>query len=245
MKLTLVNHHDFDFKNWNSCRIDGIGPRHVEIADALVELMLDNGLRALSAPQAGIRERIMVANWAKDGEAPDPLRMFNPEVEEYNAWLTPDRIGWETCVSLPGVRKWVRRRGDVEIHFQDAGGKGIYYCFSNDDVPPVMRALDYLNGNTIMDRIVHTSPRLRPHEGRQAWGSFCVSNALDRDGWVLIRYDAGNVSDGIARMNLETGDVVISENAEALTMMVRDIVRLAALEFELTEEEKDRMRMFP
>ena len=166
MKLNLVKHPDFKFEI--APALEAVEPRHVEIADALAELMVENGLRALSAPQAGVTERIMVVDWSKEGEPPNPIRMFDPDVCEYNAWVTPDRTGWETCVSLPGVRKWVRRGEDVETISMDADGKTEYRLFCNEDVPPVLRAIDYLDGRTIMDGWVHTSPRLKPHESRSA-----------------------------------------------------------------------------
>ena len=250
--LKLVKHPDYNFNQ--RCEkpndeVDAIEPRHVAIADALVDLMLENGLRALAAPQAGMRERIMVFDWSNEGEPPNPIRMFGPSESESNVWMTPDKFGWETCVSLPGVREWVRRSGDVEIFFRDENSEGHYYIFSGEDAVLAQRTLDYLDGKSIMSSFDRPEPRLKPHETRDAFAKFSVSRAFGedgpREGWVSISHWPGMwTGTEFAQMNPETGEVEIRDGAsEALPAMIRDIVRRAGLEIELTEEEKAELRM--
>ena len=70
----------------------------------------------LAAPQVGVAQRVIVVDIAKDGEAPDPLQMANPEL----VWVSDeDAIFNEGCLSLPEHYADVVRPRAIRVRYID------------------------------------------------------------------------------------------------------------------------------
>jgi peptide deformylase len=70
----------------------------------------------LAAPQVGVAQRVIVVDIAKDGEAPDPLQMANPEL----VWISDeDAIFNEGCLSLPEHYADVVRPRAIRVRYID------------------------------------------------------------------------------------------------------------------------------
>lgn len=74
----------------------------------------------LSAVQAGVPERIIVIDVAKDPDPPAPVRLVNPEI----VWQADEIVlAEEGCLSLPEHYADVERPAAVEVRYLDENGE--------------------------------------------------------------------------------------------------------------------------
>src|ERR1700740_1722889 len=92
--------------------------------DAKIARLMDNMLETmyarpgirLPAPQGGGAQRVIVLDIAKEGEAPAPLKMANPEL----VWVSDeDAIFIEGCLSLPEHYADVVRPRAIRVRYLD------------------------------------------------------------------------------------------------------------------------------
>jgi peptide deformylase len=92
--------------------------------DAKIARLMDNMLETmyaapgigLAAPQVGVAQRVIVLDIAKEGEAPAPLKMANPEL----VWVSDeDAIFNEGCLSLPEHYADVVRPRAIRVRYID------------------------------------------------------------------------------------------------------------------------------
>ena len=96
----------------------------VAAVDAKVRRLLDDMLETmyaapgigLAGPQVGAALRVIVVDVARDGEAPKPLRIANPEI----LWRSPDEATFnEGCLSLPEHYAEVTRPAKIRLRYLD------------------------------------------------------------------------------------------------------------------------------
>jgi peptide deformylase len=96
----------------------------VEKVDAEVRKLMNDMLETmyaapgigLAAPQVGALKRVIVLDLARDDEAPQPLRMANPEV----VWVSDDDAVYnEGCLSLPEHYADVARPAACHVRYLD------------------------------------------------------------------------------------------------------------------------------
>jgi peptide deformylase len=94
-------------------RVDGEIRR---LMDDMLETMYQAPGIGLAAPQVGVTKRVLVVDVAKEGEAPAPLRMANPEV----LWRSDElAIYEEGCLSLPEHYADVERPMRCRVRYID------------------------------------------------------------------------------------------------------------------------------
>lgn len=100
----------------------------VEAVDDRVRALMDDMLETmymapgvgLSAVQAGVPERIIVIDVAKDPDPPAPVRLVNPEI----IWQADEiALAEEGCLSLPEYYADVERPAAVEVRYLDENGE--------------------------------------------------------------------------------------------------------------------------
>ena len=100
----------------------------VETVDDRVRALMDDMLETmymapgvgLSAVQAGVPERIIVIDVAKDPDPPAPVRLVNPEI----IWQADEIVlAEEGCLSLPEYYADVERPAAVEVRYLDENGE--------------------------------------------------------------------------------------------------------------------------
>ena len=70
----------------------------------------------LAAPQVGVLKRIIVADPAREGDEPRPLKMANPEI----VWSSDERKQHEEgCLSLPDEYEMVTRPDRIRVRYVD------------------------------------------------------------------------------------------------------------------------------
>ena len=126
----------------------------------------------IAAPQIGWRARVFVMveeRLDENGEeAPRLLHWVNPEIvrlsEEHN-WA------WEGCLSVPGLRGWLRRPAAVGVRGLDARGQEVSREFSGWNARVFQHEFDHLEGMLFPYRA--QDPRhivtLEALDGREDW----------------------------------------------------------------------------
>ncbi|MDH4246364.1 MAG: peptide deformylase [Deltaproteobacteria bacterium] len=126
----------------------------------------------IAAPQIGWFERFfLVLEEVQEGEAP-PHHILH-------AWINPEITmvskeqgwAWEGCLSVPGLRGWVRRPLSIAVRGYDAGGNLVSREFSGWPARVFQHEYDHLDGYLYPYRI--SDPRhlmMTEHlEHREAW----------------------------------------------------------------------------
>lgn len=96
----------------------------VPAVDAGVRRLMDDMLETmyhaigigLAAPQVGAARRVLVVDVARDGEAPQPMRIANPEI----LWRSDElMVASEGCLSLPEHYADVERPAAIRLRYLD------------------------------------------------------------------------------------------------------------------------------
>jgi peptide deformylase len=96
----------------------------VEKVDADVRRLMDDMLETmykapgigLAAPQVGVLKRVIVVDIAREDEAPQPLRMADPDL----IWVSEeDAVYNEGCLSLPEHYADVTRPAAIKVRYLD------------------------------------------------------------------------------------------------------------------------------
>ena len=120
-----------------------------KLADDMLETMYDAPGVGLAAPQIGDLRRLIVMDCVKDeGEAPQPMVMFNPEVilnsDDLNVYE-------EGCLSIPEQYAEVTRPKEVKVRWLDRDGNLQEKDFDGLWATCVQHEIDHLNGKLFID----------------------------------------------------------------------------------------------
>jgi peptide deformylase len=124
----------------------------VRLMDDMLETMYDAPGIGLAAPQVGIPTRVIVVDIARKdkGEAPNPLKMANPQLVATSEELKP----WdEGCLSLPEHYAEVTRPSRAAVRYLDENNKRRE--IEADDVLAVclQHEMDHLDGILFVDHV--------------------------------------------------------------------------------------------
>ncbi len=101
-----------------------VNAKPVVAVDAKVRRLMDDMLETmylaigigLAAPQVGVAQRVLVADVARDGEKPQPMRIANPEI----VWRSDEMtMANEGCLSLPEHYADVERPAAIRLRYLD------------------------------------------------------------------------------------------------------------------------------
>lgn len=130
----------------------------VETVDADIARLMDDMLETmyaapgigLAAPQVGVLKRIIVVDVAREGEAPQPMRMANPEVLETSDELRPHEEG---CLSLPEMYEEVSRPARVRVRYVDHTGTTQEIEAEGLLATCIQHEIDHLEGTLFVDHL--------------------------------------------------------------------------------------------
>ncbi|MDO5044992.1 MAG: peptide deformylase [Coriobacteriia bacterium] len=131
----------------------------VEFDDALVKLAEDmtrtmyasNGV-GIAAPQVGVLKRLIIVetNYGEDEEIA-PLALVNPVIIDHSE---DTMIGYEGCLSIPGVSFEIERYKDVVVSYQDLRGDYHEISASGDILSRCLQhEIDHTHGLTMFERL--------------------------------------------------------------------------------------------
>src|SRR5580658_5863797 len=86
------------------------------LMDDMLETMYGSIGIGLAAPQVGVAQRIIVIDAAREGEAPQPMRIANPEI----LWRSEEKtVANEGCLSVPEHYADVTRAAEIRFRYLD------------------------------------------------------------------------------------------------------------------------------
>ncbi|WP_459675606.1 peptide deformylase [Acidisoma sp. 7E03] len=124
-------------------------PAHPEVQrliDDMIETMLDAGGVGLAAPQVHVPLRLFVFHLPaeRSGEAAlPPQAVINPEITPRS---DARRLGWEGCLSIPGLRAAVPRFAQITYTARDRNGQAIERDVEGLHAVVVQHETDHLDG---------------------------------------------------------------------------------------------------
>jgi peptide deformylase len=118
------------------------------LASDMLETMYDAPGIGLAAPQVGELRRMVVMDLAKEGEAPDPIVMINPEILR----MSEDTVVTEEgCLSIPELYYEVERPAEVTVRYTDLEGKTVEKDATERFAICVQHEIDHLDGVLYID----------------------------------------------------------------------------------------------
>jgi len=126
--------------------------------DARVRKLMDDMLETmyiapgigLAAPQVGVLERVIVLDLAHEGEAPQPLRMANPEL----LWVSDeDAVYNEGCLSVPEHYADVARPARIKVRYLDENNKTVELGAEGLLATCIQHEMDHLQGILFIDHL--------------------------------------------------------------------------------------------
>jgi peptide deformylase len=121
----------------------------IELADDMLETMYDAPGIGLAAPQVGVLQRLIVLDCVKDeGEPPQPMVMFNPQVIDAS---DDTNVYEEGCLSIPDQYAEVTRPAEVKVRWVDRHGNEREQDFEGLWATCVQHEIDHLDGKLFID----------------------------------------------------------------------------------------------
>lgn len=133
--------------------------------DLLRTMFEDNGV-GLAAPQVGAGVRVFAYYVPGEGERDEvePRVLVNPV-------LTPlgeaTELGWEGCLSVPGLRGMVLRHREVEVTAFDTDGNELAFKAEGFHARVIQHEHDHLDGIVFLDRMSDMSSLMFEEEWEQ------------------------------------------------------------------------------
>ena len=119
MKLKLVYYPDPILRR-PSAPVKEVTAELRDAVPQMFELMYGSRGIGLAGPQAGLGQRIVVANIIGDPKKKEEEQVFiNPEIVDRGGVMTEE----EGCLSLPGLSAKIRRSAWVKVHYRDLDGQ--------------------------------------------------------------------------------------------------------------------------
>jgi len=118
------------------------------LADDMLETMYAAPGVGLAGIQVAVPRRVVVLDVSDEGEAPDPLVLFNPEIVSLGS---DTRIHEEGCLSIPDVRIDIERPSTLTLRYLDREGAQRELQANGLLATAIQHEVDHLDGKLIID----------------------------------------------------------------------------------------------
>lgn len=133
--------------------VEQVTPELVELAESMLDTMYEAPGIGLAAPQVGHSIRLVVVDCAHEDEDPQPLILFNPEIEpeEGENPLVPYEEG---CLSVPEIYANVIRPERIRLRALNEKGEAIEMRNVSGLLSRcIQHEVDHLEGVLFVDKI--------------------------------------------------------------------------------------------
>lgn len=123
------------------------------INDMIATCLKEKGV-GIAAPQVFVSERLFVI-WQRPSERRPELAEFGPEAiinPKIHGKSTKIEIGYEACLSIPGLFAKVPRHKKIEVSYTNTNGEKIHREFSGFLARVFQHEHDHLEGIVYLDR---------------------------------------------------------------------------------------------
>jgi peptide deformylase len=133
--------------------------------DLLRTMFEDNGA-GLAAPQVGAGVRVFAYYVPGEGERDEvePRVLVNPVLTLLGE---PTELGWEGCLSVPGLRGMVARHPGVKVSAFDTDGNPLTFEAEGFHARVIQHEQDHLDGIVFLDRMTDMSSLMFEEEWEQ------------------------------------------------------------------------------
>ncbi|MFI4910851.1 MAG: peptide deformylase [Sedimentisphaeraceae bacterium JB056] len=127
--------------------VEKIDESIVELAEKMIDMMIEENGIGLAAPQANVSLRMFVISL--EGNAEDAIVFINPEIKTYGSI----EAGQEGCLSVPGIYTNIKRPSKVTVKALGLDGKE--FVIEADELLArcIQHEYDHLEGKTIVDKM--------------------------------------------------------------------------------------------
>jgi len=132
---------------------DRFGTRFLrDLGRDLVRTMFEDNGVGLAAPQIAAPVRVFAYFVPGEGDCDEvpPTVLVNPTLTPLG---DPTALGWEGCLSIPGLRGMVARYPSVRVSAFDADGKPLSFQADGFHARVIQHEYDHLDGVVFLDRM--------------------------------------------------------------------------------------------
>jgi peptide deformylase len=120
------------------------------LMDDMLETMYGSIGIGLAAPQVGVTQRVIVIDAAREGEAPQPMRIANPEI----LWRSEEKtVANEGCLSVPEHYADVSRAAEIRLRYVDEQNEIREIEAKGLLATCIQHEIDHLDGVLFVDHI--------------------------------------------------------------------------------------------
>ena len=120
------------------------------LMDDMLETMYAAPGIGLAANQIGVLKRVIVLDVAREGDAPKPVGMANPEV----VWASDELSVYnEGCLSLPEHYADITRPKEIRVRYLDRDGKKQEIAADGLFATCIQHEIDHLDGVLFVDHL--------------------------------------------------------------------------------------------
>lgn len=145
MAIRQIRFEDDEILRKKSRKIDRIDDRIKELAQDLIDTMIEEEGVGLAAPQVGVLKRIVVVD-VGDG----PITLINPEILNEEG----EEIDDEGCLSVPGKSGKVLRPKKVTVKYTDIDGEEKTVEGRGLLARAFCHEIDHLEGILYIDKVI-------------------------------------------------------------------------------------------
>ncbi len=150
--LTVDNPEQLEILRSKSREVRRVTPKLAAFAQQMLETMREANGIGLAAPQVGVLHRFFVAELPADEENDRPAEtyiLFNPEIVKGRG----EQVGYEGCLSIPGMIGEVARQERITIGALDERGREVRYKLEGYLARVFQHEIDHLDGVLYTDRL--------------------------------------------------------------------------------------------
>ncbi|MBE9063273.1 peptide deformylase [cf. Phormidesmis sp. LEGE 11477] len=133
-------------------------PAFQQLIDDLISTTIECNGVGIAAPQVSQSLRLFIVASRPNIRylhAPKmaPTPMINPQILSYSDAVV---MGWEGCLSVPGLRGLVKRSKEIEVLYTDRHGQQQQRTFTDFVARIIQHEYDHINGKVFLDRVEST-----------------------------------------------------------------------------------------
>ena len=139
--------------------IDNIhAPAIQQLIDNLIHTAIETNGVGIAAPQVSESLQLFIVASRPNlrylrAPVMEPTPMINPQIVAYS---DETEMGWEGCLSVPGMRGLVERSREIEIAYSDRHGEPQQKVFTDFVARIIQHEHDHISGKVFLDRVAST-----------------------------------------------------------------------------------------
>jgi peptide deformylase len=149
--------------------VDPMAPAVQNLIEDMFETMVDADGLGLAAPQVHVPLRLVIFHAPNDdGDVEEPRVLINPEITPLSQDLV---LGWEGCLSVPGLRGKVPRYHAIRYTGLDAAGNAVDVTAEGMHARVVQHECDHLDGRLYPTQMADLADLIFDSEWRHHLGA--------------------------------------------------------------------------